>query len=238
MRFRPMLIVEETNDKSMMTYLMDVGTPISIGVYIWLIEGASKNVLVDAGCSAEFLSGIGFPAKQISTQEQELAKLGLTVDDIDLVILTHLHVDHARDAGKFKQATFVVQKSELEFAANPHPIQAGWFAQVPADRLWIVDGDEEILDGIRVLHTPGHTPGTQSVLIETDQGRVCLSGQCTIRDNVDPPDALKQMGVVAITPGIHTNAMQAYDSLIRIQESADQVVPLHDIAYRSVDSIP
>jgi N-acyl homoserine lactone hydrolase len=238
MHFRPMLIVEETNDKSMMTYLTDVGKPISIGVYVWLIEGASKNVLVDAGCSADFLSSIGFPAKQISTQEKELAKVGLTVDDIDLVILTHLHVDHAKDADKFKNATFVVQKSELEFAAKPHPIQAGWFAQVPADRLWIVDGDEEILDGIRVLHTPGHTPGTQSVLIETGQGRVCLSGQCTIRDNVDPPDALKQMGVVAIAPGIHTNSMQAYDSLIRILESADQVVALHDMAYRSMDIIP
>jgi N-acyl homoserine lactone hydrolase len=238
MHFRPMLIVEETNDKSMMTYLTDVGTPIPIGVYIWLIEGASKNVLVDAGCSAEFLSSIGFPAKQISTQEEELAKVGLTVDDIDLVILTHLHVDHAKDVDKFRNATFVVQRSELDFAADPHPIQAGWFAQVPADRLWIVDGDGEILDGIRVIHTPGHTPGTQSVLIQTDQGRVCLSGQCTICDNVDPPDALKQMGVVAIAPGIHTNAMQAYDSLVGILESADQVVALHQIGYQSLDRIP
>ena len=128
MHFRPMLIVEETNDKSMMTYLTDAGTPIPIGVYIWLIEGAGKNVLVDAGCSADFLNGIGFPAKQISTQEDELAKVGLTVDDVDLVILTHLHVDHAKDADKFKNATFVVQRSELDFAADPHPIQAGWFA--------------------------------------------------------------------------------------------------------------
>jgi N-acyl homoserine lactone hydrolase len=238
MHFRPMLIVEETNDKSLMTYLTDIGTPISIGVYIWLIEGASKNVLVDAGCSADFLSSIGFPAKQISTQEKELEKVGLTVDDIDLVILTHLHLDHAKEADKFKNATFVVQKSELEFAANPHPIQAGWFAQLPPDRLWIVDGDEEILDGIRVLHTPGHTPGAQSVLIETDKGLTCLSGQCTILDNVHPPDALKQMGISVITPGIHTNAMQAYDSLARILASAQQIVALHDMSYQSVGTIP
>jgi glyoxylase-like metal-dependent hydrolase (beta-lactamase superfamily II) len=238
MHFRPMLLVEETNDKSMMTYLTDVGTPISIGVYSWLIEGASQNVLVDAGCPADFLNSIGFPAKQISTQEAELEKAGLTVDDIDLVILTHLHVDHAKDVDKFKNATLVVQKSELEFAANPHPIQAGWFVLPPQDRLHIVDGDAEILDGIRVLHTPGHTPGCQSVLIETDQGSVCLCGQCTILDNVDPPQALKDMGVPAITPGIHTNAMQAYDSLTRIQEAADHVVALHDMSYRSAEHIP
>jgi glyoxylase-like metal-dependent hydrolase (beta-lactamase superfamily II) len=233
-----MLIVEETNDKSLMTYLTDIGTPIPIGVYVWLIEGAGKRVLVDAGCPADFLNSIGFPSKQISTQEAELEKVGLTVDDIDLVILTHLHLDHAKDADKFNNATFAVQKSELEFAAAPHPIQAGWFVQLPEDRLWVVDGDQEILDVIRVLHTPGHTPGAQSVLIETDGGSTCLCGQCTIQDNVDPPQALKEMGVSAIPPGIHTDAMQAWDSLTRVQDLADRVVALHDISYRSVDRVP
>jgi N-acyl homoserine lactone hydrolase len=238
MHFRPMLIVKETNDKSMMTYLTDVGTPIPIGVYIWLVEGASQNVLVDAGCPADFLNSVGFPSEHVSTQEEELAKVGLTPADIDLVILTHLHLDHAKDWEKFENATFVVQRSELEFAANPHPIQAGWFVQLPQEKLWIVDGDEEILEGIRVLHTPGHTPGAQSVLIDTDEGPVCLSGQCTIQDNVQPPEALKRMGVAAIAPGIHTNAMQAYDSLTRLLGLTDRIVALHDIRYRSVNRIP
>lgn len=238
MFFRPMPIVEETNDKSLMTYLMGVGTTIPIGVYIWLVEGASKNVLIDTGCSADYLNSIGFPSEQVSTQEKELEKVGLTVDDIDMVILTHLHSDHAKDTGKFKNATFVVQKSELEFAANPHPIQAGWFAELPQDRLEIVDGDKEILEGIRVFLTPGHTPGGQSILIETDNGPTCLCGLCTILENLHPPAELRQMGVRAITPAIHTNAMQAYDSLIKILELSDQVVALHDISYKSVERIP
>ena len=237
MRFRPMLIVEETGDQSMMTYMTGIGTPIPIGVYIWLVEGANKNVLVDAGCSADYLTSIGFPAEQVSTQEEELAKMGLTVDDIDLVILTHMHLDHARDAGKFKNATFVVQKSELEFAANPHPIQAGWFVDLPQDRLQVVDGDEEILEGIRVVHTPGHTPGGQSVLIDTEGGTVALCGLCTIDENLCPPEGLREMGVRAITPGIHTNAMQAYDSLIKLLEMSDQVISLHDTSYRSLEAV-
>jgi N-acyl homoserine lactone hydrolase len=238
MHFRPMQIVEETNDQSMMTYMTGIGTPIPIGVYIWFIEGASKNVLVDTGCSADYLSSIGFPSEQVSTQEEELGKIGLTVDDIDTVILTHLHLDHAREAGKFKNATFVVQKSELEFAASPHPIQFGWFADVPQDRLQVVDGDEEILEGIRVVHTPGHTPGGQSVLIETDAGTTGLCGLCTIRENLYPPEQLSQMGVRAITPGIHTDAMQAYDSLIKLLELSDQVIALHDASYRAMERIP
>jgi len=238
MHFRPMPIVEETNDKSLMTYLMGMGTAIPIGVYIWLVEGASKKVLIDTGCSADYLNSIGFPSKQLSTQEEELEKVGLTVDDIDMVILTHLHSDHAKDAAKFKNATFIVQKSELEFAANPHPIQAGWFAEPPQDRLKVVDGDKEILEGIRVIHTPGHTPGGQSILIETDTGSTCLCGLCTILENFHPPEQLRQMGVPAITPAIHTNAMQAYDSLIKISELSDQIVALHDISYRSAERIP
>ena len=238
MYIRPMPIVEETNDKSLMTYLMGMGTSIPIGVYVWLVEGASKNVLIDAGCSADFLTGIGFPSKQISTQEKELEKVGLTVDDIDTVIFTHLHVDHAKDAEKFKNAKFVVQKSELEFAANPHPIQAGWFVQLPKDRLEVVDGDRQIMEGIRVLHTPGHTPGGQSVLIETNNGPTCLCGLCSIIENFSPPEQLSQMGVPAITPGIHTNPMQAYDSLIKISGLSDRIIALHDISYTSMERIP
>jgi N-acyl homoserine lactone hydrolase len=238
MHLRPMQIVEEASDKSMMTYLIGAGTPISLGVYIWLVEGAGKNVLIDTGCAADYLNSIGFPSEQVSTQEEELAKVGLTVDDIDMVVLTHLHSDHARDVAKFRNATLVVQKSELEFAANPHPIQAGWFVELPQDRLQVVDGDQEILEGIRVVHTPGHTPGGQSILIETESGTTGLCGLCTIRDNLYPPEELRQMGVRAITPGIHTDAMQAYDSLIKLQELSDQVIALHDTSYNSMERIP
>jgi N-acyl homoserine lactone hydrolase len=238
MRFRPMLIVKETNDKSMMTYLTGVGIPIELGVYTWLIEGARENVLVDTGCSAEYLNSIGFPSEQITTQEEALDEVGLTVDDIDVVVLTHLHSDHAKDFAKFPNATFVVQRSELEFAQDPHPIQAGWFVDIATDRLQVVDGDREILDGIQVIHTPGHTPGGQSVMIETEDGVCCLSGLCTIRENFYPPQQLQDMGVRAIAPGIHTNAMQAYDSIIKTLEVSDQVVALHDMAYRSMETIP
>jgi N-acyl homoserine lactone hydrolase len=238
MHLRPMQIVEEASDKSMMTYLIGAGTPISLGVYIWLVEGAGKNVLIDTGCAADYLNSIGFPSEQVSTQEEELAKVGLTVDDIDMVVLTHLHSDHARDVAKFRNATLVVQKSELEFAANPHPIQAGWFVELPQDRLQVVDGDQEILEGIRVVHTPGHTPGGQSILIETGSGTTGLCGLCTIRDNLYPPEELRQMGVRAITPGIHTDAMQAYDSLIKLQELSDQVIALHDMSYKLMERIP
>lgn len=102
----------------------------------------------------------------------------------------------------------------------------------------IIDGDKEILEGLWVLKTPGHTPGGQSVLIETKKGKACLAGLCTIHENFYPPEELKKMGVKAITPGIHTNAMQAYDSLIKRLNASDHVIALHDIAYRPRERIP
>ncbi len=140
---------------------------------------------------------------------------------------------------KFKKAVLYVQKEELDYAENPHPTQTGWFALPPKEaKLKIVDGDEVVAPGIKILKTPGHTPGTQSVMVETSKGKVCLSGLCTIEENFYPPDSLKKLGVKAIAPGIHINALQAYDSIQRLQQLADIVIALHDIKYFERVSVP
>ena len=76
MHFRPMLIVEETNDKSLMTYLMGMGTSIPLGVYIWLVEGAGKNVLIDTGCSADYLNSIGSHRSRFPLKKRSWRRLG------------------------------------------------------------------------------------------------------------------------------------------------------------------
>jgi hypothetical protein len=76
------------------------------------------------------------------------------------------------------------------------------------------------------------------VLIDTDQGVVCIPGLCSIQDNFYPPDPLKEMGVQAIAPGIHINALQAYDSVRRIQEVAKIIIGPHDNRYLNIASIP
>ncbi len=240
MNFRPLLIAkEEPLDKGYMTYLVGHGTEITLGVYIWLIEGTEKNVLIDTGASGEFIRSTGFPGIDVQTQEEALKKVGLTPEDIDYVIITHLHGDHAADAKKYKNATFVVQKDELEYAKNPHPMHTGWFAVPPKEmKLEVVDGDKEIVPGVKVIKTPGHTPGGQSVLIDTDKGKVCLSGMCTILENFYPPEPMKEMGIRAIAPALHTDALQAFDNVIKILEMADIVIAPHDISYMDVETIP
>jgi len=169
-----------------------------------------------------------------------LAKVGLKFDDIDILILTQMHLDHVEYARLFRKAKIIIQKKEYDFATNPHPLWAGVYVKdmfANLRNVELVDGDAEITKGVSVLFTPGHTPGTQSVMITSSKGNIILCGLCTIKDNLYPPGELKNL-VSFITPGIHTDTMQAYDSMKRIKNTAAHAIPLHDIEFTFRDSIP
>ena len=127
--------------------------------------------------------------------------MGLRPQDIDIIILTHLHEDHIQLARRYPKARFIVQKSELEFARNPHPVQAFCYLKDPFDdvNFQVIEGDKEIVDGVRVMLTPGHSAGAQSIVVETAQGRAMITGFCCIRTNFKPP---RELGIPVIPPGI------------------------------------
>jgi glyoxylase-like metal-dependent hydrolase (beta-lactamase superfamily II) len=78
--------------------------PVNLAVfYIWYIEGAREKILVDTGVLAEDLPP-GGPPHELNTIDSGLNKVGLTVDDIDIVIQTHLHSDHTAYASRFPKA--------------------------------------------------------------------------------------------------------------------------------------
>ena len=229
----------------LMTYLLGFLPPHNMGFYVWYIEGPEKKIIVDAGGTLEGLAlwlqfvATGASGTPIQSIEQGLSDAGLKPEDIDTVILTHLHADHVELAGQFANAKFVVQKSELDFALNPHPATAAFFNKELFNGLdfQIVDGDEEIIDGVRVLLTPGHTAGGQSVAVETNSGTAVITGFCCVRQNFEPPEMLKEMMPI-LTPGIHQNALQLFDSMLKVKETADTIVPLHESEFLEVERIP
>ena len=234
----PIPLYQNKGEKSVMTYLVNFGQQGTRGNYVWYIEGAKEKIVVDAGGDADFTSKVrGAPVEEIQTLDSGLSKLGLSFGDIDLVILTHLHWDHVAQASRFPNARFLIQRSELEFAQNPHPLFAEAFRRELFDKLnfEVISGDTKICEEVSVISTPGHTPGGQSISIKTAQGIAIISGLCTIRENFEPPSPIT---LPVITPGVHTNALDAYDSVLRIKEMADIVVPLHDPEYRQESSIP
>ena len=110
-----------------------------------------------------------------------LSEVGLAPDDIDTVVMTHLHFDHSGGTTRrtasgavepvFRRARHVVQRREWEDATHPHERNRASYLQEnigplgEAGLLQLVDGETEIAPGVRVVPTPGHTAGHQSVLI-------------------------------------------------------------------------
>ena len=239
-RLKALPVMQLTIDKSLMTYFMNFGIGQELYSNMWFIEGPKEKIIVDTGADAKTIASHGFPSKQINYPDEALAKVGLTFDDIDILILTQMHLDHVEYARLFKKAKIIVQKKEYDFAMNPHPLWAGIYIKDMFEDLKnieLVEGDTEIANGVSVLFTPGHTPGGQSVMINSSRGKVILCGLCTVKENLYPPAELQDLMPI-VTPGIHVDTMQAYDSMVRIKKTADIAVPLHDYEFTFKDSIP
>jgi glyoxylase-like metal-dependent hydrolase (beta-lactamase superfamily II) len=107
-------------DMGNFTYRHKTGTTIDLPIFCWYIEGSSQRILVDTGANAFHMKKYrNFDAQDINTFEDALAKLGLQPDDIDVVIQTHLMLDHCANTRKCTKARVVVQQAELNFALAP-----------------------------------------------------------------------------------------------------------------------
>jgi len=232
-------------DKGMMTYQHDYGKPYTIPIYCWYLEGGDKKILVDTGELHPIQSEDREKAinGRIVTFEDGLAQWGLTPEDIDIVIHTHLHNDHCENDYKCSNAVFYVHEKELEHIRNPHPLDFRYLEDFiyeisEAGQIRTVTGDAEIVPGIRVLHTPAHTEGGLSVAVATSQGTAIITGFCCLLENFFPPPQITGMEMEVIPPGTHVNVNQAYDIMLRIKEEADILLPLHEPKFAAMAAIP
>ncbi len=244
-RIHPIVMGSKVFDKGMMTYQHDYGTPYTIPIYTWYIEGGDKRILVDTG----ELNPIVSPDREaalggnIYTFEAGLAKFGLTPADIDVVIHTHLHNDHCENDYKCENAEIWVHEKELESIHNPHPLDFRYLEDYITDvedngQLRVITEEErEILPGIRVVHTPVHTEGGLTVFVDTEQGTAAITGFCIIDENMNPPAAIRGMEMEVIPPGTCINPKQGYDIMLKVKEQADIVIPLHEPRFARMETI-
>ena len=236
---RPIPLVISSTELSTKCYRYSMGRVVPGGVHVWFIEGASKNILVDSGASKEIFAAHGaFHRRDVQSLEQGLAKVGLKPEDIDLVIQTHLHWDHVALASKLSKAKFLVQKAELDFARNPHPFEPSGYDPKLLEGLnfEVIEGDYQVEEGINLWFTPGHAPGGQSVVINTAKGTAIIDSLCSIDENFNPSEI--KAGLPVIAPATHVDVMQAYESLLRIKEKADILIPQHEVRFVLIDRIP
>lgn len=107
---------------------------------------------------------------------QALADAGSALEEVTAVVNCHLHVDHAGQNGTFPGVPIYVQAAEWEVAHTTDHTILDWIDTPGADYRRI-EGDHDLFEGIRIVATPGHTPGHQSLVVETAAGRHVLAGQ-------------------------------------------------------------
>jgi N-acyl homoserine lactone hydrolase len=164
-------------------------------------------------------TGVGGPQQALDdwrvvnrTVADALAELDLSPADIGLVINTHLHFDHCGQNAVFKHAPFYVQRTELDRARRESPELRDWFDFAGA-RFELLDGDAEILPGLEVITTPGHTAGHQCVLVRGGGGPFDL----LIGDAAYTPRIYASPAGDKIPPGQAADLPAWRDSLRRIQ---------------------
>lgn len=212
-----------------------------ISYYVWLVTGYGRVILVDTGFTPEVAARRGDRA-YLQTPARSLAALGIAASEVDTVVITHLHYDHAGFIDSFPAARVMVQQREVEYwrgpyaarGDNPHLIEPDDFAALDelqaSGRLQLLDGDHEIAPGVLAHLTGGHTAGLQVVAIAHTEGPVVLASDAShFLDNIGRD---RPYSIVDHLPSMY----DAFDWITARAGRTGVVIPGHDPAV--IDRFP
>ena len=232
-------------DKGMyLTRGIDVGRYVPIPAVAWHLTDGVRNVLVDTGMCATARAhwhhegSFQEPGQAI---HEQLATIGIAANDIDTILFTHLHWDHCQNLGMFPTARLLVSDAELQFARNPHPLydksyehaRQGVTSPFSARQFDTIDGDTEVLPGISMFPTPGHSPGHYSVAVSTASGTHVIAGDAVFAYvNLEPASPTLRFTIMGRVMDILT----AWSSIEAVVERGGIVLPGHDLAVFNRDT--
>lgn len=148
-------------------------------VTAYLIEHPGGLFLMDTGFSAQHQAALdAFAPVHIREIRSVLAEQDVQPTDITMIANCHFHSDHSGGNHRFPGVPIFVQRNEVaHLRVTPDYTHAPSVADFTGAVIEEIDGEAEPLPGIRIIPTPGHSPGHQSLVVETEQGRVVLGGQ-------------------------------------------------------------
>ena len=181
-----------------------------------LIRDEGMNVVVDPG-----ILQLG----RYGAFQKRLAELGLEPGDIDMVVNTHCHYDHIESNYLFKGKPLVVHEKEVEYCSNLYwpEFTEAFMGIMEIDA---VSGEKKLSENLRVIETLGHTPGSISVLAETEEGLVaCIGDAAIVREDLLE---FRVPSVVTknIAPEVSVNSLKRIAAL-----NPFMVVPGHDAPF-------
>lgn len=238
----PLVCSELVIDLGRMTYLRNYGKSEWLPCPCFLLKSGRNRILVDTSGTAEDMGPLrSEPVRNVKSLETALREVDAELHEIKDVVVTHLMYDHCANGKLLPNTRFIVQKSEMDYAEDPHPLFAGAYHRGLYKDLNIefVQGAVEVAPGVRTLFTPGHSRGCQSVLVDTEQGTVGIAGFCCIDENFTDAGGgawVSSKAPVVIPPGIHLDVEQAYDSAVLLKEKSDRILTMHDKSLLNPDN--
>ena len=220
------------------------GERVQIPVCSYLVRTSDALILFDTGFSPRAVPGLlrTDPLARFTDEDllvHRLDALDVEPADVDLVVLSHLHYDHAGGAALFQDSELVVQQDEYAYAHYPSSFFAGFYYRknfdLPDYRWRRLDGDAELVPGVTVLRSDGHTPGHQSLLVQLPEtGPVILAGDsCYWQEHID---AERPPGVVW-NPTLAMHSIKRLKTLARL--TGARIFPGHDpVFWKSVKQPP
>jgi N-acyl homoserine lactone hydrolase len=165
-------------------------------VYVHVIDHPDGRVLVDTGMTELHPAVADMDPRLRPLSEQDFDLAG-----IDIVVNTHMHFDHCGGNHLFAGKPIYVQRRELDDARSEDDYTIREWVDAPGVLYVPVDGELELLPGVRLVPAPGHTRGTQVVVVETGERPVVVCGDVAVSfGELDEPHTEGQLRVRALDP--------------------------------------
>jgi N-acyl homoserine lactone hydrolase len=224
----PLILGTAVRDRSQWVLLGNIGVTFESAVLAWLLMSGSERILVDTGLGPLDTPGVRglFGRTREQMVDRQLLRFGTSPQEIGLVINTHLHADHGGGVVYLKHARFLVQRREMEYAQDPLPVQRlSYDVNLGGIDFDFLDGDTDVAPGIRVILTPGHSPGSQAVVVETAKGPYVIAGDTiTHFEHMAVPD-----GDPFLPGSFYVDLREYYQSLSRLKNLNACILPGHDM---------
>lgn len=218
----------------------DVEGNIQLPVTVFLVQSEDRKILIATGMSSTEIANKYHHPGSVQPEGyaiyEQLEKMGISCDEITDIIYTHLHWDHVYYTPMFKNAKLYAQRKEYEFALNPIPLyyksyeepHLGIHPQWEGREFVLLDGECEVLDGISVYPTPGHSVGHQTVVVNTKEGQFhCCGDLIFTYDNLKPcPDIFYDI----TPPSRFVNIVEEWHSIEELKKRAKSqefILPTH-----------